>query len=98
MIIEWIYVIALLFLISLYQYNLSIPILILILLFIYFKLAPISPIYEGFEKAQLGFPAGYFKIRSRLNGKCLDVNGGSTNAGSRIVIGIVMMVFTNNGI
>ncbi len=33
-----------------------------------------------------GFPSGYFKIRSRMNGRCLDINGGSTNNGSRIVL------------
>ncbi len=33
-----------------------------------------------------GFPTGYFKIRSRLTGKCLDINGGSTENNSRVVL------------
>lgn len=86
MIIEWIYIIALLFIISLYQYNLSLPILIIIFILIYSHLKPSLQINEGFEKSYMGFPAGYFKIRSRLNGKCLDVNGGNTASGSRIVL------------
>jgi len=43
-------------------------------------------VYEGFEKPQMGFPAGYFKIHSRLNGKCLDVNGGSGNQGTKAIL------------
>ena len=39
-------------------------------------------IYEGFEKPKIGFPDGYFKIHNRLNGKCLDVNGGSSDGRS----------------
>lgn len=41
---------------------------------------------EAFTNSQQGFPSGYFKIRSRLNGKCLDVNGGSTQTGTRVVL------------
>jgi len=41
---------------------------------------------EGFEKSVHGFPEGYFKIRNRLNGRCLDVNGGSSEPGSRAVL------------
>lgn len=40
----------------------------------------------GFSKPQFGFPSGYFKIRSRSNGKCLDVNGGKTVEGTRVVL------------
>src|SRR3989344_6691307 len=36
--------------------------------------------------ADAGFPSGYFKIRSRHNNKCLDINGGSIKAGSRVVV------------
>lgn len=45
-------------------------------------------ITEGFSvtKPHHGFPSGYFKIRSRLTGKCLDVNGGDTKRGSRVVL------------
>lgn len=41
---------------------------------------------EAFTNSQQGFPSGYFKIRSRLNGKCLDVNGGATQPGTRVVL------------
>ena len=45
-----------------------------------------SALIEGFSQGHSGFPSGYFKIRSRMNGRCLDVNGGSTKNGSRIVL------------
>jgi hypothetical protein len=45
-----------------------------------------TALIEGFTQAHSGFPSGYFKIRSRMNGRCLDVNGGSTNNGSRVVL------------
>jgi len=43
-------------------------------------------IKEGFTNPQSGFPSGYFKIRNRLNGKCLDLNGGSTNINTRVTL------------
>lgn len=33
-----------------------------------------------------GFPTGYFKIRNRLNGKCIDTNGGSIKKGTRVIL------------
>jgi hypothetical protein len=55
------------------------------------RIVKAEPIYEGFEKKQtekgvFGFPSGYFKIHSRLNRKCLDINGGETANKSRVVL------------
>ena len=46
-------------------------------------------IKEGFSNDQNyynGFPSGYFKIRSRLNNKCLDVSGGKTEDGTEVAL------------
>ena len=101
-----IYLIALLFLISIYRYHFSIPLFILFLLIIYLYSIRSTNIFiepfvtvvkddienddqytmESFEKSEMGFPSGYFKIRSRFNGKCLDVNGGNSNSGTRVIV------------
>jgi hypothetical protein len=33
-----------------------------------------------------GFPSGYFKIRNRADGRCLDVNGGRGERGTRVIL------------
>ena len=103
-----IYLILLLFLISVYRYHFLIPLFILFLLISYFYSIGSTNIFmepfvanmendmkndgddqqtvEGFERPEMGFPSGYFKIRSRFNEKCLDVNGGSSNQGTRAIV------------
>lgn len=36
------------------------------------------------SKPHHGFPSGYFKIRSRLTGKCIDIAGGDTNRRAKL--------------
>jgi hypothetical protein len=38
------------------------------------------------SKPHHGFPSGYFKIRSRLTGNCVDIKGADTNRGAGIMM------------